>query len=341
MGFSNQERINANTNALQANVLDANPSSQWYEKRFTFEFALPSSKVYTQLSSIPSASSLTEARTNATNNPTLIEDLSQSSSAIRLTAVTGTNDFTYVAYSTFGDTSSARKDNWLQPQAIPQSTGIPSNGYSISLYNGDPNSGGTLITTTDGQTGSGTTASVGWIWNYALGMLLLSQDFFTETGITKATFDPYVVGFRYIGQTAGTAADTDQVIVDFVADETISSGDLVRFATSADAGTAGRVLKTNASSYDNSVAIGVSKQSGNQGDTISVVTNGRVGVNFTSPPATTFNGQKVFVSTVNGQATTTPPSGTNAIAVIGRLYGADGSSSNPNVLLNFEDPIAQ
>ena len=122
MGFSNQERINANTNALQANVLDANPSSQWYEKRFTFEFALPSSKVYTQLSSIPSASSLTQARTNATNNPTLIEDLSQSSSAIRLTAVTGTNDFTYVAYATYNDTSSARVDNWLQPQAIPQTT---------------------------------------------------------------------------------------------------------------------------------------------------------------------------------------------------------------------------
>ena len=161
MGFSNQERINANTNALQANVLDANPASQWYEKRFTFEFALPSSKVYTELSSVPAAANLATARTNASNNPTIIEDLSQDADAVRLTAVTGTNDFTWVAYTTFDDPSSTRIDNWLQPQAVPQSTGLPSTGYAIALYNGDPNNGGTLITTTDGQTGSGINASVG------------------------------------------------------------------------------------------------------------------------------------------------------------------------------------
>ena len=341
MGFSNQERINANTNALQANVLDANPNSQWYEKRFTFEFALPSTKVYTQLSSVPSASTLSQAQTNASNNPTIISDVSASASAVRLTAVTGTNDFTWVAYTTFNDPSSARIDNWLQPQAVPQSNGLPSTGYAISLYNGDPNSGGTLITTTDGQTGSGETASVGWIWNYALGMLLLSQDFFTQTGITKATFDPYVLGFRYIGQTAGAGStDVDQVRVDFVADETIAIGDLVRFATTEDGGTAGRVIKANANTYDNSVVIGVARQSGNQGDTVSVVVNGKVSVTFVSAPASTTNGKKVFVSTTSGQATTTPPTGSNSIAVIGRVFGANGITSTPDVLLRFEDPIA-
>ena len=61
MGFSNQERINLNSKALAANVIDANPIAQWYETRNPFAFLLSGTKILTQLSLIPAASSLSAA----------------------------------------------------------------------------------------------------------------------------------------------------------------------------------------------------------------------------------------------------------------------------------------
>jgi hypothetical protein len=328
MGFSNQERINTNTNALQANVLDANPTSQWYEKRFTFEFALPSSKIYTELSSIPSASSLSQARTNASANPTIIEDKSQNSDAVRLTAITGTNDFTYVSYAIYNDPASTRVDNWLQPQAVPQSTGLPSNGYTVSLYDGDPSGSGTLITTTDGQTGSGETASVGWIWNYALGMLLLAQDFFTETGINKATFNPYVVGFRYIGKTATSGDTTNQVTVSAVCDESVVSGDLVRYLQNGEGGTLGRVVNANASEIQ-AKDLYISLTTGSAGATLSLVLNGATTLNFSSNVLNTDIGKTTYLSTTDGKATLIPPSSNGELVVqLGTVTNATGTSSS-------------
>src|SRR5210317_1905575 len=98
MGFSNQERINTNSAALQASTLDANASAVWYEKIFNFQFALPDYRVWTQYTSIPEASTVTIARTNATNNPTIIDDLSQNADAVRLTKIAGTNNSTFAAY---------------------------------------------------------------------------------------------------------------------------------------------------------------------------------------------------------------------------------------------------
>ena len=331
MGFTNQERINGNTNALQASVLDANPASQWYEKRFSFEFALPSTKVFTEASSIPSANNLATARTNATNNPTIIEDLSQNADAVRLTAVTGTNDFTWVAYQTYNDPSSTRIDNWIQPQFVPQSSGLPSVGYAIALYNGDPASGGTLITTTDGQTGSGVNASVGWIWNYTIGMLLLSQDFFTETGIDQSTFDPYVLGFRYIGQTAGGGGSSDTNLVQStnkVADETIATGDLVRVVQTGETGfTIGRVIKAVATN-DKSEELYIALSGANQGDNLQVAIVGETSVNFSVAPTSNENGKKVYLSSTSGIATLTPPTTSGTIVVkLGTLTGANGSDT--------------
>ena len=76
MGFSNQERINFNSKALAASVVDANPVNQWYETRNPFAFMLDGQKILLELASIPVAANIGAARTNATNNPTLISDLS-------------------------------------------------------------------------------------------------------------------------------------------------------------------------------------------------------------------------------------------------------------------------
>lgn len=208
MGFSNQERINLVTKALAAGVLDANEAAVWYETLFPFAFTLGADKVWTQLDAIRSnpAANLAAAQANAAGALAgIVEDLSDPVDAVRLTQVPGTNQKTYAAYSTFGDVSSSVLDNWVQPQQSPQASGTPSNGYSIRLFNGDPNAGGVEILTTDGTTGTGANKTVGWIWNYANGLLLLSVDFFTETGISPGTVDFYVSGFRYIGTTAGGA----------------------------------------------------------------------------------------------------------------------------------------
>ncbi len=202
MGFSQLERINIAAKALQAGVIDANPTTVWYETFFPFTFVLAAEQVWTEMTALRAlpAGGLADAQTNAAANPTLIQDLSDTAAATQLTLVAGTNFSTYVTYETPGDSSSTQMKNWLLPQLVPQASGAPSNGYAVQLYNGDPNAGGILITTTEGTTGVGENKTVGWVFNYANGLLLLSADFYSETGIVAASFTPYVVGFRYIGE---------------------------------------------------------------------------------------------------------------------------------------------
>ena len=565
MGFSNQERINLFTKALAAGVYDANSTAVWYESKFPFTFALDGDSVWTNLAGIPAAANLTTARSNAASNPTIIEDLSQNADAVRLTLVSGTNSSTYAAYATYNDTSSELLKNWILPQLVPQSSGTPSIGYAIALYDGDPASGGTLVTTTDGTTGTGVNKTVGWIFSYASGILILSDDF------KSSISDPYILGFRYIGTTAndsgggningsissteiafGTGVDTiggasdftydstnnllevekieaqvviqirnetgstidagsavyvsgigsggkplvdladstssstmpsvaivsnniatgnngfgiltgqingldgsasntvfdstivvgdigktlyvsdvnpgrltitkptgsseliqnigriiditggnvkiavnnigrtndvpnsfsttgeidagsltvnsaysfptsdgssGQVLVtdgagnlsfdyqgsveSYVADETVAIGDLLRVVTSSDAGlTPGRVIKSNASELSSSEFLGASLVSGNQGDTITVATSGKVNVKFSSAPLSSSNGQRVYVSTTDGLGTLTAPSSSgDTIYQVGTLIGADGFEFSPLVNLNLKEII--
>lgn len=217
MGFSELERVNIAAKALQAGVVDANPNSVWYEVFNPFTFVLGAEQVWTEMTRLRAlpAGNLATARSNAAANVDLIQDLSAAADATQMTLVPGTNFSTYAAYATPGDTSSAQLRNWLLPQLVPQGSGAPSNGYAIQLYNGDPDAGGTLITTTEGTTGVGANKTVGWTYNYANGLLLFSSDFFALTGITGAAFDPYIVGFRYVGKTAGDgggATDTAEYV---------------------------------------------------------------------------------------------------------------------------------
>jgi hypothetical protein len=205
MGFSELERVNIAAKALQAGVVDANPNSVWYEVFNPFTFVVGAEQVWTEmprLQALP-AGNLATAQANAAANADLLQDLSLPADALQMTLVPGTNFSTYAAYATPGVTSSAQLRNWLLPVLVPQGSGAPSNGYAIQLYNGDPAAGGVLVTTTEGTTGVGGNKTVGWTFNYANGLLLFSADFFALTGIVGAAFDPYIVGFRYVGKTAG------------------------------------------------------------------------------------------------------------------------------------------
>lgn len=198
MAFTDVQKINMFTKALIAGVIDSESMAAWYESFFPFTFIMDSVQVWLELPLLKQypARNLSIARTNvASNLQDQVSDLSQPADAVRLTLMTGSNGTTWVAYTTYNDSSSAILNNWLLPQLIPQVSGSPSNGYGILLYNGDPNDGGTLISTTTGATGSGENASQAWIFNYAKGLLFLSPDF------TGTVDDPYILGFRYIGKT--------------------------------------------------------------------------------------------------------------------------------------------
>ena len=336
MGFSERELVNINSAALQANTLDANASAVWYEKVLAFQFVLPSSKIWTNVAGIPVADTLAQARANAAANPTVIQDLSQNASAVRLAEVPGTNKSTWACYGIVGGVPTPGQPitaNWILPQLIANSSGNPSNGYSIRLYNGDPASGGVIVNPGDGQTGSGEDKSVGWVFNYASGSLLLSSDFYSRTGINSNTFDPYIVGFRYIGTTAGSGGggggSSDKVTRSITLGETVTAGQVIRLATSSDAPiTVGTGMKALATTGDNINALGVADSGGNSGDDINIVLFGVRDLTFSVAPTTAQIGADVFLDSVtSGSVSLTAPSNSGtSIIKIGKLLDADGLS---------------
>lgn len=201
MAFSDKARINLFAKALAAGVIDANSVSAWYETFFPFQFQLDATKVLMQLDLLKQhpAGTMAQARVNCGIGGSLsgvIQDLSQHIDAVRLSPIVGTNQTTWAAYETYGDTTSTLLDNWLLPALVPQASGAPSNGYAILLWNGDPNAGGVMVSTTEGSSGVGENRSDGWIWNYANGLLFLASDFVASVP------EPYITGFRYVGTTA-------------------------------------------------------------------------------------------------------------------------------------------
>jgi hypothetical protein len=227
MGFLSNE-VNKLTFKVQAgNVIDASSGKQWYESVFPYNPSLLANRVLTQFEQVKQypAANLSEAQSAANNIPSIIEDISTSS--IRLSqAVPGENN-TWVAYATYSTPSSGILDLWIQPQKVPQASGVPSAGYGINLYSGDPDNGGVLISTTIGQSGG----EVGWVFNYDMGLLFLANDLVTliqNNGSTyPAGLDFYIRGFRYIGETLANSGGSG-TIVNFEDSDTIAftqSGD--------------------------------------------------------------------------------------------------------------------
>lgn len=193
------DNINMNSKVLAAGVMDANSSAQWYESSFLYENVVDSSKVWAEIDRLKLLPAATRADADAhvLANPDLFEDLS--TTGIRITPIFGTNNTTWVAYETYNDTSSARVDGWIQPQLIPQSSGAPSNGYGVQVFTGGDITTGTFLDPTDGLTGTGADASVNWIFNYAMGMLMFSPQ------NVPTTDEIWIYGYRYTGLTGGAS----------------------------------------------------------------------------------------------------------------------------------------
>ena len=106
-------------------------------------------------------------------------------SGLRMTAdSTSSGQRAYIAYTTYGNASSARLTNWIDTQFGAS--------YLIKVYKGDPNSGGVALS----AAGSG--ANDGWFFDYSAGVLNFN-DTSVPSGVTDTNI--YIVGYRYIGQT--------------------------------------------------------------------------------------------------------------------------------------------
>lgn len=176
-------------------------------------------QMWTQLDLIPSAPTLLDAQQNALLFPTIIED--RSTVAVHCTP--SPNNKLFFATTTFGDLSTRLK-NWILPQLISRTDGsfkgFPSIGYMVRLYNGDPNSGGIEIPTTQEKSGG----VPGWFMNFSEGAIKVASSF-------SSIIDPsnvFITGFRYIGLIGGSGGANElNDLVDVNIQTGLSDGDVL------------------------------------------------------------------------------------------------------------------
>ena len=218
MGFTPEQVRRLNFKVQAGNVIDADVGNFWYQSRLENSPAVKQERILNQFSTVTSNVPTSLANLVAmTGSGQPLDGIVQdgyTSTQTRLDRVTPGLDNTWVAYNTYNDPSSGRKDLWINPAGVPDSSGDPSPYYRISLFSGNPSAGGVPISTSVGQ-GTGSDPEVGWVWNYDQGLLFLANDLVTEISTNSSTYpaglDFYVRGFRYIG-TTGTGAGTTYTI---------------------------------------------------------------------------------------------------------------------------------
>lgn len=206
MALSDQEVLKLAGAVLSAGVLDSNAQSKWFEKRNANSFVIDPKNVWGELNLLQDlpANNFGEAVSNAVANPNLIrmygindDGTYNDATAIRLTPLAGTNNKTYVAYTTYGDGSSPIIKNWIVPQLIPRASGAPSAAYQAQVWIGKPSDGQPLLSSA-GSDGDWTSH----VWNAAAGALLISEADAPPSTVIPST-DLYLTGFVYAGAGAG------------------------------------------------------------------------------------------------------------------------------------------
>lgn len=114
--------------------------------------------------------------------------------------------------------------------------------------------------------------------------------------------------------------------------ESVQTGSVLAFFTD---GLFGQVRKARVASNQ---VVGIAQGAGKQGQRVNVVQHGLTKVVMDAIPATGDNGKAVYLSqSSNGVASLTAPSASNChIIKIGYLYGANGSTQTPEVVLQIE-----
>ena len=158
--------------------LSTNTAKKPFEEGIASPLTIPSTSILSDSSFIP---------TTPPGSDTLYVKGYRTATALRMTrdSTVGTNTRSYIAYTTYNDTSSARLTNWIDTQF--------GSSYIIKVYKGDPNSGGVEL-----QQAGGNAGTDGWFFDYSSGILNFNGINLPD-GVTATNI--YIVGYRYIGAT--------------------------------------------------------------------------------------------------------------------------------------------
>ncbi len=206
MAFSTTEKVNGSDKlALQiTGTADDSPGPKWwYSENFPWKPIVDPDTIWVDFSSIPGAANGTAADAAVTANPTILEKRK-----VHLTADPTSNNRAYLARWTYGDNTSPMFGAWIQPSLV-RNSGDASWGYAIRLYNGDPDGGGTELSTTYHGGASGAPS---WKFSYSSGIIGVS----TDERDHYSTLDLWIVGYRYIGPTGvggSTPSENEQDVV--------------------------------------------------------------------------------------------------------------------------------
>ena len=131
--------------------LSTNTAKKPFEEGIASPLVIPSTSILSDSSFIP---------TTPPGSDTLYVKGYRTATALRMTrdATVGTNTRSYIAYTTYNDTSSARLTNWIDTQF--------GSNYIIKVYKGDPNSSGVELQQAGGDGGND-----GWFFDYSSGVL--------------------------------------------------------------------------------------------------------------------------------------------------------------------------
>tara|TARA_R100000808_G_C2060293_1_gene92019 strand:- start:81 stop:521 length:441 start_codon:yes stop_codon:yes gene_type:complete len=140
------------------------------------------------------------------------------------------------------------------------------------------------------------------------------------------------VGIKRSKLFRGAKGSAENVEFSATVNEDVSVGSILAFFPD---GLFGQVRKAR---VETNQVIGISLEAAKQSQDTTVVQEGLTKVKMDAVPATGDNGKPVYLSqNTNGVASLTAPtaSGNNVIK-IGYLYGADGVTSIPDVVLGFQ-----
>ena len=130
----------------------------------------------------------------------------------------------------------------------------------------------------------------------------------------------------------GPAGSGENVEFGATVNEAVDLGSILSFFTD---GLFGQVRKARVATNQ---VMGIAQTSAAQGAKVNVVQHGLTNVLMDSAPSSSDNGKPIYLSqSSNGVASLTAPTNSNSYVIrIGYLYGANGSTTTPEVVLNMD-----
>ena len=192
--------------------LSTNTAKTPFEEGIPSPLIIPSTNILSDSSFIP---------TTPPGSDTAYVKVYPTTSALRMTrdSTVGTATRSYIAYTTYNDTSSARLTNWIDTQF--------GSSYIIKVYKGDPNSSGVEL-----QQAGGGNGTDGWFFDYSSGVLNFNGNAL-PSGISATNI--YIVGYRYIGATGVQPPAGIGTFHDLVVSNNLSVGGISTFTNNIDA----------------------------------------------------------------------------------------------------------